>query len=47
MRSTVIMTDSDGAIHNIRVSFSSELRHKKTYDMLGIKDPLDKVHLKL
>ena len=47
MRTTVIMSGSDGAIHHIRVSSSPEPHHKKIYDMLGIADPLGKVHLKL
>jgi transposase len=46
-RTTVIMTGSDGAIHHIRVSSSPEPHQKAVYDMLGIKDPLGKVHLKL
>ena len=47
MRTTVIMTDKEGAIHHIRVSSSPETHQKKIYDMLGIKDRLGKVHLKL
>ena len=47
MRTTVIMTDSEGAIHHIRVSSSPETHQKKIYDMLGVKDRLGKVHLKL
>ena len=47
MRSTVIMTDKEGAIHHIRVSSSPEPHHKKIYDMLAVKDPLGKMHLKL
>jgi len=47
MRTTVIMSGSDGAIHHIRVSSSPEPHHKKIYGMLGIADPLGKVHLKL
>ncbi|MGM0366533.1 MAG: hypothetical protein ACQEP5_08370 [Actinomycetota bacterium] len=47
MRTTVIMSDKNGAIHNIRVSSTPEPHHSKIYDMLGIKDPLGKVHLKL
>jgi len=47
MRTTVIMTDSDEKIHHIRVSSSPEPRQKAVYDMLGIKDPLGKVHLRL
>ena len=47
MRTTVIMTDSDGAIHHIRVSSSPETHQKKIYDILAIKDRLGKVHLKL
>ena len=47
MRTTVIMTDKEGAIHHIRVSSSPETHQKKIYDMLGVKDRLGKVHLKL
>ncbi len=47
MRTTVIMSDEKGAIHHIRVSSSPEPHHRKIYDMLGIADPLGKVHLKL
>ena len=47
MRTTVIVTDKEGAIHHIRVSSSPEPHQKKIYDILGIKDPLGKVHLKL
>ena len=47
MRTTVIVTDKEGAIHHIRVSSSSETHHKKIYDILAVKDPLGKVHLKL
>ncbi len=47
MRTTVIMSDKDGGIHHIRVSSSPEPHQKRIYDMLGIKDPLGKVHLKL
>lgn len=47
MRTTVIMSDKGGAIHHIRVSSSPESHHRKIYDMLGIADPLGKVHLKL
>jgi len=47
MRTTVIMTDKEGVIHHIRVSSSPETHHKKIYDILAVKDPLGKVHLKL
>jgi transposase len=47
MRTTVIMTDKDGGIHHIRISSSPEPHQKAVYDMLGIKDPLGKVHLRL
>jgi len=46
-RSTVILTDKEGVIHHIRVSSSPEPHQKEIYDMLGIKNPLGKVHLKL
>jgi len=47
MRTTVIMPDSDGGIHHIRLSSTPETNHQQIYDMLGIKDNLDKIHLKL
>jgi transposase len=47
MRTTVIMTDKEGAIHHIRVSSSPETHHKKIYDILAVKNPLGKVHLRL
>jgi transposase len=47
MRTTVIMSDRDGGIHHIRISSSPEPHQKRVYDMLGIKDHLGKVHLKL
>jgi len=46
-RTTVIMADSEGGIHHIRLSSAPEVAHQKIYDMLGIKDNLGKVHLKL
>ena len=47
MRTTVIMTDKDGGIHHIRVSSAPEEIHRKIYDLLEVKDPLKKIHLKL
>ena len=47
MRTTVILTDTDGDIHHTRVSSRPEPRHKEIYDLLGIKDPLKRMHLKL
>ena len=47
MRTTVIMADSDGGIHHIRLSSTPEVSHREIYDMLGIKDNLGKVHVKL
>lgn len=47
MRTTVIVTDKEEAIHHIRVSSSPETHHKKIYDILDVKDRLGKVHLKL
>ena len=47
MRTTVIMSSKDGAIHHIRISSTPEPRHQKIYSLLGIKDPLKKIHLKL
>jgi len=46
-RTTVIMADSDGGIHHIRLSSTPEPSHQEIYDMLGIKDNLGKVHMKL
>ena len=47
MRTTVILTDKNGAIHHIRVSSTPEPIHRKIYNLLEIKDPLKKIHLKL
>ncbi len=46
-RTTVIMADSEGAIHHIRLSSTPEVSHQEIYDALGIKDRLGKIHLKL
>jgi hypothetical protein len=46
MRTTVIMSDSEGGIHHIRLSSTPETNHQQIYDMLGIKDNLGKIHLK-
>jgi transposase len=46
-RTTVIMADSDGGIHHIRLSSTPEPSHREIYDMLGIKDKLGKIHVKL
>lgn len=45
-RTTVIMADSDGGIHHIRLSSTPEISHQRIYDMLGIKDKLGKIHVK-
>lgn len=47
MRTTVIMRDKDGGIHHIRVSSTPESRHQEIYNLLEIKDPFKKIHLKL
>jgi len=47
IRTTVIMADCEGAIHHIRLSSTPETNHQQIYDMLGIKDNLGKIHLKL
>lgn len=47
MRTTVILTGTDGGIHHTRVSSRPEPRHKEIYDLLKIKDPLKRIHLKL
>jgi len=47
MRTTVILTDKDGVIHHIRVSSAPEEIHRKIYNLLEIKDPLKRIHLKL
>jgi transposase len=47
MRTTVMLKGVDGDIHHIRVSSRPEPRHKEIYGLLGIKDPLKSIHLKL
>ncbi len=47
MRTTVILTGTDGDIYHTRVSSRPEIRHKEIYDLLKIKDPLKRIHLKL
>jgi transposase len=47
MRTTVILTGIDGGIYHTRVSSRPEPRHKEIYDLLKIKDPLKRIHLKL
>ena len=47
VRTTVIMADSNGGIHHIRLSSTPEPSHQEIYDMLGIKDSLGKIHVKL
>lgn len=47
MRTTVIMSSKDGEIHHIRVSSTPEPRHQEIYNLLDIKDPLKRIHLKL
>jgi hypothetical protein len=47
MRTTVILTGIDGGIHHIRVSSTPETRHQEIYNLLEIKDPLKRIHLKL
>jgi len=47
MRTTVILTGTDGNIHHTRVSSRPEPRHREIYNLLQIKDPLKKIHLKL
>ena len=47
MRTTVIMTDRKGGIHHIRVSSTPESSHQEIYNLLDIKDPLKRIHLKL
>jgi len=47
MRTTVILTGTDGGIYHTRVSSRPEPRHKEIYDLLKIKDPLKRIHLKL
>lgn len=46
-RTTVIMTDRKGGIHHIRVSSTPESSHQEIYNLLDIKDPLKRIHLKL
>ena len=47
MRTTVILTGTDGGIYHTRVSSRPETRHREIYDLLKIKDPLKRIHLKL
>ena len=47
MRTTVILTGTDGDIHHTRVSSRPEPRHREIYDLLKIKDPLKRIHLKI
>ena len=47
MRTTVILTGVDGGIYHTRVSSRPEPRHREIYDLLKIKDPLKRIHLKL
>ena len=47
MRTTVILTGTDGGIYHTRVSSRPETRHREIYELLGIKDPLKRIHLKL
>ena len=47
MRTTVIMIDRKGGIHHIRVSSTPESSHQEIYNLLDIKDPLKRIHLKL
>ncbi|TRZ50049.1 MAG: IS1634 family transposase [Dehalococcoidia bacterium] len=47
MRTTVILTGTDGSIYHTRVSSRPETRHREIYELLGIKDPLKRIHLKL
>jgi len=47
MRTTVMLKGADGNIHHIRVSSRPEPRHREIYNLLGIKDPLKRIHLKL
>jgi len=47
MRTTVILIGTDGGIYHTRVSSRPETRHKEIYDLLQIKDPLKRIHLKL
>jgi hypothetical protein len=46
-RTAVIMTDSDGGIHHIRVSPVQNPTRREIYDILSIKDTSGKVHLVL
>jgi len=41
------MTDRKGGIHHIRVSSTPESSHQEIYNLLDIKDPLKRIHLKL
>ena len=43
-RNTVVMTDDKNIIHHVRVSGMPEGIHQKIYKLLGITDPLKKIH---
>jgi len=47
IRTTVMLKSVDGDIHHIRVSSRPEPGHREIYNLLGIKDPLKSIHLKL
>ncbi len=47
MRTTVILTGAGGDIYHTRVSSRPEPRQREIYELLGIKDPLKRIHLKL
>jgi len=47
MRTTVILAGTDSSIHHIRVSSRPEPRQQEIYNLLEIKDPLKRIHLKL
>jgi len=47
IRTTVILTGTDGGIYHTRVSSRPEPRHREIYNLLEVKDPLKRIHLKL
>jgi transposase len=47
IRTTVILTGTDGGIYHTRVSSRPEPGHRKIYNLLGIKDSLKRIHLEL
>ena len=45
-RNTIILTDTEGEIHHLRVSSQPEPSHRDIYAILGVSDPLGQIHTK-